>query len=128
MTRMHSSRMRTARFSGRLYQGMPASRSRGCLPSGWWGVCLWVRGWVSASRFGGVSASGSRGIYHTPFTTPPFTTPLFTTPLFTTPPFHNTPLSPHTPFATHFPFTTPLPHPMGRQTPVKTLPCSKLRL
>ena len=34
-TRMHSSRMRSVRFSGRLYWG-------GCLPLGPRGVCRWV--------------------------------------------------------------------------------------
>ena len=60
---MHFSRMRTARFSGRLYWkgGMSASGSGS--------VCLWVQ-W-------GVSSSGLRGcIPHTP--SPPFTTPPFT--------------------------------------------------
>ena len=51
-TRMHSSTMHTARFSGHLYR-------EGCLPLGPGGVCLLVKG-VSASGLG-VSASGSRG-------------------------------------------------------------------
>ena len=82
--------MRTARFTDRLYQGVSASRSRRCLPMCWWGVCLWVRGWVSASRFEGVSASGSRGVYHTPFITPLSPHPISQHPPFTTHPFRNT--------------------------------------
>ena len=91
LTRMHSSRMLTTRFSGRLYRegGLPLELGGS--------VCLWVWGGV-------FSASGSGGVYHTfsphllhhtPFTTPPFTTPPFITTLF-----HHTPISPHTPFTT----------------------------
>ena len=58
---------------------------------------------ASVAVYWGVSASGSGGVYHTPFHHPPFTTP----------PFYHTSLSSH-------PFTTP---PVGTQTPVKTLPC-----
>ena len=62
-TRMHSSTMRTARFSGHLYR-------EGSLPLGRGGVCLWVVVgvclWVQ-----GVSAWVQGGFYHTPFTTPP---------------------------------------------------------
>ena len=83
ISRMYSSRMRNARFSGRLYR--VGVEGGGCLPLGAGGVlplgsggdvCLWV--WE-----GGVSASGSREVFpsesggwgclpHTPFTTSPF--------------------------------------------------------
>ena len=61
LTRTHYSRIRTPRFSGRLYwgkgvylwvQGVSTSGSRGCLPLGPGDVYLWVQG---------VSTSGSRG-------------------------------------------------------------------
>ena len=78
VTRMHSSRMRTIRYSGRLSRefcqssGEGGGRSafgqgEGFLPLVQGGVCLWsggclplVRG-VSASGLGGVSASGPGG-------------------------------------------------------------------
>ena len=88
ITRMHSSRMRTAHFSGSLY---------------WW-VCLWVQGgvclWVH-----GMSASGLEDVYHThPRHTPPSPHPCFTTP------FH-----PTSPFTTHTLHHNPLPL-MNRMT------------
>ena len=90
LTRMHSSRMLTTRFSGRLYRE---------------GVCFW--------NWGGVSASGSGmecfclwvwGCLPHLFTTPPSPHPLHYTPFHYTPfittLFHYTPISPHTPFTT----------------------------
>ena len=73
-TRMHSSRMRTARFSGCLYQGVSNSESRGCLVLGPWG-CLPLGIW------GVYHTSSPHTHLHSPFT--PFTTP----PLNTTLPF-----------------------------------------
>ena len=66
---MHSSRMRSTRFSGRLYWlggggGLSASGSGG-LPLGWGGVSASGSGGVSGSR--GVSASGLGSVYHNPF-------------------------------------------------------------
>ena len=94
-TRMHSSRMRTARFNGHLYRGgvclegcpegcLPGCVSRGCLPGG----C--VQG-VFVCR--GVLRGLPRGC---------------------TPPAHCMLGYPHPP--------------VDRQTPVKILPCPKLRL
>ena len=84
---MHSSRMLTARLSGRLYPvgsgGYLPLGPGEYLPLGLRGVCLWVRGV-------GVSASWS---------TPTLSSPLHHTPVFTTP----SP-SPH-----HTPITTPPP-------------------
>ena len=64
ITRMHSSKMRTTRFSGRLDPGGFASESMG-------GVCLWVEG--------GCLPLSPGGVYHTPsphtFSSPPSTPP-----------------------------------------------------
>ena len=76
---MHSSRMRTARFSGRLYRegGSVCLWVRGgCLPLGLvggsasgsrgeGGVCLWVGGCFSLGSVGGLPL-GSGWVYHTP--------------------------------------------------------------
>ena len=74
-TRMHSSRMCTARFSGRLHRGRSA---HGFLRD----VCLWVQGGLPL---------GQGGVHHTPLQ-PHFTTlallsphPVFTTHPLTTP-------------------------------------------
>ena len=82
-TRMHSSRMRTARFSGHLYRGWwgSASGSRG-LPLGPGGVSdSGSRGSAFGSKGGGVGClplGPGGGVVDTPFTTPsPFTTPPF---------------------------------------------------
>ena len=64
VTRMYPSRMRTARFSDRLYRG-----------AGW--------GYLPLGPGGGLFASGSRGVSTTP--------PSPRTPHFTTHPFHHTP-------------------------------------
>ena len=99
LIRMHFRRMRTARFSGRLYRG--------------WGVCLWN---------GGCLPLGLRCFYlwvwgclpHL-FTTPPSLHPLSLHPFITTL-FHHTPISPHTPL-----YHT-LHEKKESQTGVKTLP------
>ena len=107
---MHSSRMRTARFSGHLYGGeVSASAPRVCAVKG------------------GCLPLGPRGypLHHIPLTTPPSPHPLSPHPLSV-----HIPLPP--PLLSRNPSThTPLhytPPPMDRQTPVKTLPCPKLRL
>ena len=95
ITRMHSSRMSTSRFSGRFYWGVSACGSRG--------VCLWDqgRGWLPTSGSGGCLPLGlgmsatppptTHPVHHTPpFTTPPFTTPPFTTPHSLHTPCHHT--------------------------------------
>ena len=96
-TKMHSSRMSTARL-------LTVSRSigGGCLPLVPGGVCLWSRGCGICLWSGGVSASGPEGVY------PPRYTP----------PRPMLELHPSLPSAC---WDTP-PSPVDRQTPVKTLP------
>ena len=75
MTRMHSSRMRTVRFSGRLCRGVYL-QVWGCLPLG--------PGWMSASGSRGCLPLGlGRGCLPQPFTTHPLSS---NTPFTTTPP------------------------------------------
>ena len=89
-TRMHSSRMRTARFSGHLY----------CLFMDLRDVCFWSQGEHTPP------AHTFRA--HTPPCAPPFTTLIFTTPHFHNTLFHHT-LFHHNPF-TPFHHTLPFHH------------------